>query len=439
MRRAIWIVTALALAYSAVHFVNSGVLYSLDRQSLEKFDEQLPALRTHLATGKPVHYTSGMAQYGPVFFFVMHPMLTHASGPEQLSTWLYALALACVAVGFVATVATLKPLVEPKHRPLAIAWLAILWLNFTPLLGLLVTKSVETWELMLISLGAFAYTRGHRWLTAVAIGAASLVKMLPLIFVVYFVLTDRRTFVYTCVVMAAILLVAQGLYGSEMGWRYLPSLARGASGDSFGLRWHENLSIKAAITKMFGHLARPENGSRVAYTVVQTLRQTLWSLRIGDLAALWGAALYIWAILRRMPPSSREGMLSQWALTTVAMLILSPNTTFENITLALGTISFVAVEAFRSRRRLAGDYVTLVCVVGALLLLGALVPRGLLNRVTLVPLLVRWSGYEHLTPSDAYDYYCFPLVGLFLLLAAIWRLQPAPERAGRLSAVARPA
>src|SRR5262249_61797670 len=111
----------------------------------------------------------------------------------------------------------------------------------------------------------------------------------------------------------------------------------------------------------------------------------------------------------------------------------------QYIRLAPGRISFVAVAACRRRRRLAPASVTLGCVAGALLLLGALLPRGLLNRVTLVPLLMRWSGYEHLTPSDAYDYYCFPLVGLFLLLAAIRRLQPNPRRAFQPGAVAHPA
>lgn len=59
-------------------------------------------------------------------------------------------------------------------------------------------------------------------------------------------------------------------------------------------------------------------------------------------------------------------------------------------------------------------------------LLGVLLPRQLLNRLTFAAALSRWSGYTHLTPSEAYQDHCFPLFGLFLLAAAIWRLRPLP-------------
>jgi hypothetical protein len=58
-----------------------------------------------------------------------------------------------------------------------------------------------------------------------------------------------------------------------------------------------------------------------------------------------------------------------------------------------------------------------------------LLPRQLLNAVTFVGALSRWSGYTHLTPSEAYQYFCFPLAGLFLLGIAIWRLRPVATTA----------
>jgi hypothetical protein len=61
----------------------------------------------------------------------------------------------------------------------------------------------------------------------------------------------------------------------------------------------------------------------------------------------------------------------------------------------------------------------------SLLLLGGLIPRQWLNRLTMIDVLNRWTGLTHLMPSEAYQYYCFPLAGLMLLLLTIWRLKPA--------------
>jgi hypothetical protein len=103
------------------------------------------------------------------------------------------------------------------------------------------------------------------------------------------------------------------------------------------------------------------------------------------------------------------------------MLILSPNTTFEYATLVLGAISFALVELTSGRPFAAPAGLSLAV---AMLLLGVLLPRQVLNRLTFAGTISLWSGYAHLTASEAYQYYCFPLAGLFLLGAAIWNLQP---------------
>ena len=55
--------------------------------------------------------------------------------------------------------------------------------------------------------------------------------------------------------------------------------------------------------------------------------------------------------------------------------------------------------------------------------LGVLLPRQALNTLTFVNALSRYSGYSHLSPSEAYQFFCFPLLGLLLLTAALWRLR----------------
>src|SRR4051812_17657726 len=111
MRRAVWALTLVALCYSAAHFVQSGILFPLHQENIAKFDEETPALREHLRTGAPVHFGNPV-QYGPVFFFVMHPLLLFTEGnTHQLSNALYAIQLPCIAIALWLTLATLKPAV----------------------------------------------------------------------------------------------------------------------------------------------------------------------------------------------------------------------------------------------------------------------------------------------------------------------------------------
>lgn len=423
----VWTLTIVALLYSAVHFVQSGVLFPLRQQNIAKFEEEMPPLREHLRTGEPVHFNNAV-QYGPVFFFVVHPLLAGTHSEHEFSNWLYAIQLFCIAVGFVLTCATLRPFVSATDAPLMVAWLAVVWLNFAPLYTILALKSVETWELCLLSVALYAYMRERTWLMAIAIAAAALVKVLPAIFFFYLLITNRRAFVYACVAMIALLLVSHALYGPEMGVLYWPKVAGSAAGESFGLRWHENLSLKAAIGKMLGHLEIPYAVGRSGTSVLLTPARLKATIILGDLSLVAGLALLAWSWLRTTV-RTHAVILWEWSLLTVAMLILSPNTTFEYATLALGAISYALIAVTRFPAPEGSRAVTWLSLGGAMFFLGVLLPRQVLNRLTFVGALSRWSGYTHLSPSEAYQYYCFPLLGLFLLAFAIWRLQP--PRVGR--------
>jgi hypothetical protein len=378
----------------------------------------MPPLRVHLQTGEPVHVNNAV-QYGPVFFFVVHPLLVWTHNPHQFSNALYALQLGCIAVGLLLTCATLKPLVRATDWPLMAAWLVVLWLNFAPLYTTLAVKSVETWELCLLSVAVYAYVRDRTWLMAVAVAAGALVKVLPAIFFFYLLITNRRAFTRACVALVGLLLISQMLYGPDMGLWYWPTVARSAAGESFGLRWHENLSLKAAIGKVLGHLEIPYEAGRSGTSVLLTPARLKATIILGDVSVLAGLALLAWTWLRTAV-RTRDTILWEWSLLTVAMLILSPNTTFEYATLALGAISYALVRlvSLGSRRG------TWLYLGGAMFFLGVLLPRQVLNRLTLVSALSRSSGYTHLTPSEAYQYYCFPLLGLLLLAVAIWRIRP---------------
>jgi hypothetical protein len=140
------LVTILALVYSAVHFSASGVRQPFDHPNLAKFEEQATPLRIHLETGQPVH-SPNPEQYGPVFFFIVHPLLRAGLDGVTLANWLYAIQVVCIVGGLLLTCATVKRFVTISERgswPFIVAWLIVIWMNFSPLYTILAQKSVET-------------------------------------------------------------------------------------------------------------------------------------------------------------------------------------------------------------------------------------------------------------------------------------------------------
>jgi len=115
-----------------------------------------------------------------------------------------------------------------------------------------------------------------------ALAAAALVKVLPLIFMYYLLLTNRRAFVRAAVALAVLLLAGHVIYGPQMGLWYLPHLARSATGTSFGLHWHENVSLKAAVAKLFGHLEPPKS----PYTLILSGSRLRTATIVGDVAVV---------------------------------------------------------------------------------------------------------------------------------------------------------
>lgn len=417
---------AAASAYTLIHIVASGVIFPLSTPNVGQVVEELQPIMRQVVNGAAT--VDHPRQYGPIFLALFDPIYRSDMGDHlRLARYGYALDLLAIGVAFWATAQVVGLWLASRGR--AMTWqvllgLALLWGNFGPLYGVLAIKNVELWELAFIMVGCMAALKGKRWVAAWAIAAATLTKMLPLVFVPYLLLRDRRTFAYTLVALAAILGASQLVYGSDMGWRYLPGLVQAAAGGSdFGwkgpLTWHENVSLRGLAMKAFGYLETPDPSVLNAayargYFAVVPPPLLPWATWLGAAAQGAGIAWVGWTLLRRRHVAEPGRAFWDWALVGAMLLPLAPQASQDYMTLALGAFSAVLAGCM-----VYGGRANWIGFAIAVLLVANVLPRGLFSRLLFVDAMTAWSGHQHLARAEAYQYYGFPLLGL-LVLVWVW-------------------
>jgi len=439
---AVWLLVAAGLVYSMAHFAQSGVRRPLAVPNIGQIVEEFEVLRIHLATGQPIRVQQPR-QYGPAYILAIHGVVSVCGRDERcLLHAVYAIQLIMLAGAFGFCWLSLRlwfarigrPLEDVSSVVLVASLLAILWLNFAPLLGIVATKNVETWELCLLSAALYAYLRTWRVMSGACVALAALTKLLPFALVFYFLLVDRRTLIYACASALAVLSVSQAMYGSEMGFFYLWYIGAGAAapsayGNQPGLAWHENISLKGIVAKMFGHLDDPALAPVLGYPQVGYLTVASPRMRlVGNVVsyAAQGAAL-VWMIVVLLRDSARQWLQVtktwwEWSLVTVMMLVLAPQTGIDYQTLLLPAFSFAlaACVAFPDLRR---DMTMMLSYGGAVVLVANIVPRSVVVRVSGVGWLLRLNHYTHLTTLEGFSYYGYPLLGMLLLVVALMRIR----------------
>ncbi|MBI2371872.1 MAG: DUF2029 domain-containing protein [Deltaproteobacteria bacterium] len=405
--------TAFVLLYEAFYFpwVHMREMY--------QFVEEMAPLQRYLDTGQPIRLTNPR-QYGPVFFLFAAP-LTLLRGSRALANVLYVVNAGLIVLAFVLCA---KACARGPLRWWEWTVLAIAWLNFWPLHYLLGSRNVEIWELALLAGGLYAARRGQgRW-TGAAVGLATLIKMLPALFVYYFLWRERRVFLWSVGTMTGVLGLATLLFGWEMGLGYGPFLAsRALAARSWDFAHYENVALKGLLFKAFAGF-RLEPG-------VYTFRvvEPFWlPAGLAFAAQGLGLALLAWFALCRATQwagsagtaaqgspaddPAVEGRGIEWTLVLAAMLLLSPLTAWEYAVLLLPGITAATLLLLRrpdlitgpARLLLAGGY---VLVSDVLIIRGA--PWEWLN--------LRLGNQLLRHPVESYKAYCLPTLGLLLFLA----------------------
>lgn len=419
----------LAAVYSLIHVIVSGILQPLRTPAIGQVVEELQPLYRLFTTGAAT--VDHPRQYGPVFLALFHPVYrVTMARPDLLAWYAYALDLVAIAVAFIATRraitrwAAMQGVTLPAMTTPA---LLFLWANFSPLYGVLAVKNVELWELALMAVAGAALLEERRWVAGWSIAAAALTKMLPLVFVPYLLLRDRRTFAYTLIAMGAILTIGQLLYGDQMGFGYGPMIASAAlSGEGYGNAgiWHENVSIRGLAFKAFGYLEEPGRlaSYQLGYYVVVPSNLRPYARALALIAEGAAVAWLVWRFVRNGSMKAFDRAYWEWALVAIMMLVLAPQISQDYMVLALGAFSYVLAGCM-----LRGNARIWIAFTAAVMLVANVLPRGLFARMIGIGPISRFTGYEHLLPAEAYQYFGFPLVGLLILLH-VWTRVADVER-----------
>ena len=166
-----------------------------------------------------------------------------------------------------------------------------------------------------------------------------------------------------------------------MGWGYLPAIVNAAIGgdgygNSLGMTWHENVSVRGIVIKAFGFLEQPD------YTIVNPVYSRGFYVRVlpgfeqtarvlASVAVAIGGLWVLLTLLRRTRSPEPSRTYWDWALISIMMLVLAPQISQDYMVLSLGAFSFVLAGCM-----LYGTRAAWIEFAIAVLLVGNILPRG---------------------------------------------------------------
>ena len=453
-------IAAVALvAYSLMHFGRSAVWLPLVHHGMVQAGQEMRPVQRYILRGRPVG-PDNYRQYGPTFLFIMHGFLTCCAGPDpghldletappapdhiRLSRSLFALEIVSFFAALWFVLASVRLWLEqvPRERlsraaPYAGAAIVLIWLNYTPFYEIIDVKTVEAWEVCLLSAAMYAHLRGKDFWTGFCVAAAALMKWLPGFFFLFLLLRNRRALVFACLSALTLLSISHAVYGPELGLLYPLLPIKASAGNAVTILGHASFSFHSLWAKALGHFPIAPAGefqtadSQSVWDIAITPERVKWALRLGNACSAIVLAWTIWALTRRRDDVSRvSNEFWGWALATAVMFVLPPIVSYEYATLVVPAFSVAAALLIAQRWTRRSTYAAALFAVG-LLLVGNIVPRSLVQRLVFVNALIEWTGYTHFTPNQGYYNFGFPMYGVLMLIVALWIMRPdSPARSG---------
>ncbi len=405
-KKLLFIVFLSIFLYTIIHFLYSGIYYPIKHNSLGQIQEEIAPLVKFLHGGKFIF--DNPRQYGPFFIFVITPFMIFYKYPVIFANMLLLFAYFLAALSFYICYKYifLSPASKTNSEKRIVFWsLLFLWLNFSPLLYIVVVKNVEIWELFLICFGFLMYTKRRYSWVGFSFAAATLIKMLPALFIFYYFFKERRVFLYSILWMVIIMLLAHFAYGPSIGLFYFPFLlSRPLGSQTWAVSFFENNSLKGFIYKFAASFK--SNGSYQFSITPEAEKIAFLVTTVIQLVAL--SYLVLTAIRKNC---SRDETLLQFSIVSVFMILLAPIAAFEYTTLLLFAYSVGMYFIFyRSLPKYLFVFYGL-----SYFLVGNFIPLSLIVKLFPFRAINVYLGNTIFVMAESYKAYCMPFLGVILL------------------------
>jgi serine/threonine-protein kinase len=384
-RRGRWIGASLVLLIGAARFVGSGLLPAM-RGLNGDFAAVFPnaTIAAHLRPDFPTERVWPGFNYGPMFHVVTLPLFAVPRFWMVPIVWAIC-NLIFLAISFVLILRLSGA--GRKVTPAALVVLAGLWLFFQPLVNCFTQGNIEIVELLFILASLALLQRGRQYTAGTLMGAAAMIKLLPVGFLGWFAIRRQWRALSTGVAAFVVILgfaIASGAYGENLarfgGWIANTPFA--------GL--HE-----LSITSLYAHRAAMIDYGNSSAQWLPSERY-LAGTRAGTAATALLAAVFGVVLIAK---SRTRVSAFELGILFIAMLMLPQWNHDYYYVFALVPFSIVFLRAAVDRQR---------GVIAALLLAYMLMsplPFGVVDRAHVLPV-----SFAYL-----WNFYNLPVVGALLL------------------------
>lgn len=430
-KRIIKIFLLLLFLFTFAHFLYSGVKMPtlfLDRESpynhFLQWEEEVKPLMENIDNVKQIEITN-TRQYGPVQFFIAYPILKIFDNDIY---WLEFFALIfAYAFSFMSFYICYLMFIKNNSRLqkrwnkfsmkniLLLVLMLAVWFNFAPLYYIMTTKNVEIIELFFILASLMFYQNRKLASAGISMAIATLLKFLPGIFLFYYFIKSKKTFLYSILSIIGIILFATITFNSSVGINMVPRIFNQAGLDSWAILHFENVALKGLIFKAMGgfHLDKSKD---VFFSISDNLILPAQILTL--LFQVFGIILIFIIILKmkriKSSYSSIERYWIEFSIVLTIMLLISPATAKEYSLLLLpaytAALYFILVKPL--------DYRLISLFSVSYLLVGNFFPVKYFIRLIPISTMNIIFGNEAtvLSNIEMFKGYCFPTMGYILLL-----------------------
>ncbi len=403
-KKIINIIIIFLLLYTTIHFIIGGIYVPLFKLTsiIGNPKGESESLKETIVNGKEFIFSSDR-QYGPIFLITMYPILYFFYDNNTIISIL----LLFIDYIFLFGIFWLSYIILFKKNKYGFIILMLLLFNFSPLIYTLGVRSIEIWELFFLLLSIYYFINNNRIITGILIAITAHIKILPIIFVFYFLFKDRRIFWSIITTTFLILLFSSLLIGVNAGFMYWPKITEQViKPNSFAAGFFENQSLKGLLIKI-------ANGFRADDNFYINLNSSIIFIQIIIIIAALHGLYFLYT--RIDTTNNKDSILLEYGFILSFILLFSPLTSFENTTLGLLAYIIAIYFIIKYWEIISKNKTMITLILIAYIFVGMFVPYGLMLKLLPLDTLNNIFCNTNFIPHESYKIYGFASIGIICL------------------------